>query len=160
MGFLLSPLPPKSSSFHESKNGNQCAPRGYNPYISASSIELQQHHQPQQPRNSGGTNKKRLQKQAKSLGHQYEFKTVALSSDLSRVQERLAVLDKKADIELESVSSESSNTTAPSIGLEKSKKHQSSSHRHHILHQQHHYQSPPPALPPRDYFTNNEDDIV
>ena len=52
------------------------------------------------------TTKKRLQKQAKSMG-QYEFKTVDLDSDISQVQERLAVLDKKADIELDSVKSES-----------------------------------------------------
>ena len=38
---------------------------------------------------------------------QYEFKTVGLDSDISQVQERLAVLDKKADIELDSVKSES-----------------------------------------------------
>lgn len=80
-------------------------PTGYCPYTSVSSIELQQQQQ-QRPQTGAGTNKKRLQKQTKSLG-QYEFKAVALSSDMSQVQERLAVLDKKADIELDSVKSES-----------------------------------------------------
>lgn len=130
------------NSFYESPTRNKVdqtlLPTGYCPYTSVSSIELQQ--QQQRPLTGAGTNKKRLQKQTKSLG-QYEFKSAALSSDMSQVQERLAVLDKKADIELDSVKSESES------GGEYKK---SSSMQ----------QSPPPALPPRDYFTNNEEEMV
>ena len=47
--------------------------------------------------------KKRLERQAKSLG-QYEFKAMAFNSDLSQVHERLAVLEQH-NIELETVHS-------------------------------------------------------
>ena len=49
--------------------------------------------------------KKRLKKQAKSLG-QYEFKQMAFTSDHRQVQERLAVLDTRTDIELANIKSE------------------------------------------------------
>ena len=111
MVYLLTASPyflQEPNSFYESPTRNKVdqalLPTGYCPYTSVSSIELQQ--QQQRPLTGAGTNKKRLQKQTKSLG-QYEFKSVALSSDMSQVQERLAVLDKKADIELDSVKSES-----------------------------------------------------
>ena len=106
------------NSFYESPTRNKVdqalLPTGYCPYTSVSSIELQQQQQ-QRPLTGAGTNKKRLQKQTKSLG-QYEFKSVALSSDMSQVQERLAVLDKKADIELDSVKSESGKEVDKSHG--------------------------------------------
>ena len=104
------------NNFYESPTRNKVdqalLPTGYCPYTSVSSIELQQ---PQRPLTGAGTNKKRLQKQTKSLG-QYEFKSAALSSDMSQVQERLAVLDKKADIELDSVKSESGKEVDKSNG--------------------------------------------
>ena len=105
------------NSFYESPTRNKVdqalLPTGYCPYTSVSSIELQQ--QQQRPLTGAGTSKKRLQKQTKSLG-QYEFKSAALSSDMSQVQERLAVLDKKADIELDSVKSESGKEVDKSHG--------------------------------------------
>ena len=52
--------------------------------------------------------KKRLKKQAKSLG-QYEFKQMAFTSDHRQVQERLAVLDTRTDIELANINSEHQN---------------------------------------------------
>ena len=64
--------------------------------VTTNSEVLQQQNQ-QQPLKP--STKKRLHHQAKSVG-QYEFKAIALNSDLTQVQEKLAALDLFGNIEI------------------------------------------------------------
>ena len=134
------------------------------PYSAASSVlsqnEVFMQQQPQIQTNTTTTisttltaspasgSRKRLQKQAKSLG-QYEFKAMAFNSDLSQVQEKLAILEKNPEQESQELAQK--QDCASPILHKFAQQDCASPNLHDARSEKTENYDKPPALPPKDY---------
>ena len=134
------------------------------PYSAASSVlsqnEVFMQQQPQIQTNTTTTisttltaspasgSRKRLQKQAKSLG-QYEFKAMAFNSDLSQVQEKLAILENNPEQESQELAQK--QDCASPILHKFAQQDCASPNLHDARSEKTENYDKPPALPPKDY---------
>ena len=147
------------------------------PYSAASSVlsqnEVFMQQQPQIQTNTTTTisttltaspasgSRKRLQKQAKSLG-QYEFKAMAFNSDLSQVQEKLAILENNPEQESQELAQKqdcaspilhklAQQDCASPILHKFAQQDCASPNLHDARSEKTENYDKPPALPPKDY---------